>query len=106
MPRDHSITTSRSGLITVAGGKWTTYRQMGEDTIDAAEKIAGFAPRIHQEAAQLQSIMSLVAAGLGIALVPSSIQHLNHPEIAFRRLRDRCGCRRGLFLSLFSRTAA
>jgi glycerol-3-phosphate dehydrogenase len=46
MPRDHSITTSRSGLMTVAGGKWTTYRQMGEDTIDAAEKIAGFAPRI------------------------------------------------------------
>lgn len=52
-------------------------------------RTAGFTPRIHQEAAQLQSIMSLVAAGLGIALVPSSIQHLNHPEIAFRRLRDR-----------------
>ena len=27
-------------------------------------------------------------------------------RIIFRRLRDRCGCRRGLFLSLFSRTAA
>jgi len=27
---------SPSGLITIAGGKWTTYRKMGEDTIDAA----------------------------------------------------------------------
>lgn len=34
--RDHSIEVSLSGLITVAGGKWTTYRKMGADTIDRA----------------------------------------------------------------------
>ncbi|UKJ08991.1 glycerol-3-phosphate dehydrogenase/oxidase [Solitalea lacus] len=34
--RDHSILISESGLITVAGGKWTTYRKMGEDVIDKA----------------------------------------------------------------------
>ncbi|KAK9480088.1 FAD dependent oxidoreductase-domain-containing protein [Lipomyces japonicus] len=34
--RNHLITVSDSGLITVAGGKWTTYRQMAEDTIDEA----------------------------------------------------------------------
>ena len=34
--RNHLITTSDSGLITCAGGKWTTYRQMAEDAVDAA----------------------------------------------------------------------
>ena len=34
--RDHTILISRSGLLTVTGGKWTTYRKMGEDTIDQA----------------------------------------------------------------------
>ncbi len=34
--RDHVVVVSRSGLVTVTGGKWTTYRRMGEDTIDRA----------------------------------------------------------------------
>jgi glycerol-3-phosphate dehydrogenase len=34
--RNHLITHSESGLITVAGGKWTTYREMAEETVDAA----------------------------------------------------------------------
>jgi glycerol-3-phosphate dehydrogenase len=36
LSRDHHLNVSPSGLITIAGGKWTTYRKMGEDTIDAA----------------------------------------------------------------------
>jgi glycerol-3-phosphate dehydrogenase len=39
--RRHKITLSRSGLISVIGGKWTTYRCMAEETIDRAIK-AGF----------------------------------------------------------------
>ncbi len=38
--RDHTIYISSSGLVTVAGGKWTTYRKMAEDTIDHAATIA------------------------------------------------------------------
>ncbi|NXN23686.1 GPDM protein, partial [Nycticryphes semicollaris] len=34
--RNHVVTISESGLITIAGGKWTTYRAMAQDTIDAA----------------------------------------------------------------------
>ncbi|NWW00066.1 GPDM protein, partial [Machaerirhynchus nigripectus] len=34
--RNHVVTVSDSGLITIAGGKWTTYRAMARDTIDAA----------------------------------------------------------------------
>ncbi|XP_013049111.1 glycerol-3-phosphate dehydrogenase, mitochondrial [Anser cygnoides] len=34
--RNHVVTVSDSGLVTIAGGKWTTYRAMAQDTIDAA----------------------------------------------------------------------
>ena len=44
LSRDHTITVSRSGLITISGGKWTTYRHMAEDLIDDAEIIAGLEP--------------------------------------------------------------
>ncbi|HEY9736193.1 MAG TPA: glycerol-3-phosphate dehydrogenase/oxidase, partial [Trichocoleus sp.] len=32
--REHTIRTSSSGLVTITGGKWTTYRKMGEDLVD------------------------------------------------------------------------
>jgi glycerol-3-phosphate dehydrogenase len=38
--RDHTVHISRSGLVTLAGGKWTTYRKMAEDTIDQAALVA------------------------------------------------------------------
>lgn len=42
--RDHSITISKSKLISIAGGKWTTYRRMGEDAIDQAILIGDLTP--------------------------------------------------------------
>lgn len=45
LSRDHSILISRSGLLTVTGGKWTTYRKMAEDTIDQALVLAGLEPK-------------------------------------------------------------
>ncbi|KAL2041260.1 hypothetical protein N7G274_006205 [Stereocaulon virgatum] len=36
--RNHLITISDSGLLTCAGGKWTTYRQMAEEAVDEALK--------------------------------------------------------------------
>lgn len=44
LSREHAILVSGSGLITVAGGKWTTYRLMGEQVIDRAAEIAGLPP--------------------------------------------------------------
>jgi glycerol-3-phosphate dehydrogenase len=38
--REHTVFISRSGLVTIAGGKWTTYRKMAEDTIDKAIEVA------------------------------------------------------------------
>ena len=40
MPRDHSIFVSSSGLVTITGGKWTTYRKMAGQVIDKAAHIA------------------------------------------------------------------
>tara|TARA_R110000868_G_scaffold306734_1_gene568010 strand:+ start:42851 stop:44413 length:1563 start_codon:yes stop_codon:yes gene_type:complete len=39
--RSHHLQVSESGLVTIAGGKWTTYRKMAEDTINQAAIIAG-----------------------------------------------------------------
>ncbi len=36
--RRHKITLSRSGLLSIIGGKWTSYRRMAEETIDKAIK--------------------------------------------------------------------
>ncbi|HSF89633.1 MAG TPA: glycerol-3-phosphate dehydrogenase/oxidase [Saprospiraceae bacterium] len=36
LSRDHQITVSESGLISITGGKWTTYRRMAEDTVNVA----------------------------------------------------------------------
>ncbi len=43
--RSHAILVSVSGLVTITGGKWTTYRKMGEDTIDKAAVIGGLEDR-------------------------------------------------------------
>ncbi|MEX0652746.1 MAG: glycerol-3-phosphate dehydrogenase/oxidase [Phycisphaeraceae bacterium] len=39
--RDHTIHISEAGLVTIAGGKWTTYRKMAEDTVEQAASLAG-----------------------------------------------------------------
>ena len=39
--RDHHLMVSPSGLVTITGGKWTTYRKMGEDVIDQAASVGG-----------------------------------------------------------------
>ena len=44
--RDHSLMISPSGLVTIAGGKWTTYRKMAEDTVNETAILAGLPERI------------------------------------------------------------
>ena len=43
--REHQIEVSPSGLVTVTGGKWTTYRRMAEETVDLAMETAGLEVR-------------------------------------------------------------
>jgi len=43
--RGHKILISKGGLVTLTGGKWTTYRKMGEDVVNRAVKLAGLPVR-------------------------------------------------------------
>ena len=45
LSREHSILVSKSGMLTIAGGKWTTYRKMAQDVVDHAVTLAGLEPR-------------------------------------------------------------
>lgn len=49
----------------------------------------GFAPRITQQARQMQTVIGLVSSGMGFALVPSSVRNLRRPGVRYRRLRRR-----------------
>ena len=43
--RDYFLSTSKSGLVTITGGKWTTYRKMAKVAIDRASRVAGLDER-------------------------------------------------------------
>jgi glycerol-3-phosphate dehydrogenase len=45
LSREHRIEVSHAGLVTITGGKWTTYRRMAEDAVNAAESAAGLTRR-------------------------------------------------------------
>ena len=45
LSRGHMIVIDNSGLLTITGGKWTTYRRMAEDAVDHAINIGGLTPR-------------------------------------------------------------
>ena len=67
LSRDHVISRSKSGLLTITGGKWTTYRRMAEDCVDQAAILAKLEARpcitktlhlhgYHQHAEQLDEL--------------------------------------------------
>ena len=51
--RSHKITVSSSGLLSIIGGKWTTYRKMAEDTIDRAIQV-GKLPKVSSPTRQIK----------------------------------------------------
>ncbi|MEO7924061.1 MAG: glycerol-3-phosphate dehydrogenase/oxidase [Chitinophagaceae bacterium] len=74
LSRDHLINVADSGLITITGGKWTTYRRMAEDVIDIAIEKNGLTakPCSTRE-------LSLTTEYSSSPLV--EITHLNHVEL-------------------------
>ncbi|MDB5777315.1 MAG: LysR family transcriptional regulator [Herbaspirillum sp.] len=58
------------------------------DTILGCFRDAGATPHIGQEAIQMQTIVGLVSAGMGMALVPQSVSNLKRPGVEYRPLRD------------------
>jgi len=56
------------------------------DAILACFRDAGLTPRIGQEAIQMQTIVGLVSAGMGIALVPQSVSNLKRSGVEYKAL--------------------
>jgi DNA-binding transcriptional LysR family regulator len=52
-------------------------------------RAAGFAPKITQHARQMQTVIGLVACGMGFALVPSSVRHLRRTGVRYLSLRGK-----------------
>lgn len=58
------------------------------DAILACFRAAGVTPAIGQQAIQMQTIVGLVSAGIGLALVPQSVSNLMRPGVEYRALHD------------------
>lgn len=58
------------------------------DAILSCFRAAGVVPAIGQLAIQMQTIVSLVSAGMGLALVPQSVSNLMRPGVEYRALAD------------------
>ncbi|MFC4276424.1 LysR family transcriptional regulator [Achromobacter aloeverae] len=92
LPAGHAMAKARAlTLASLRDEDFVLYpRPIGSglyDTILAACRQAGYTPRIAQEAPQMASIISLVAAGFGISLVPASMRHVHTEGVRFRPLR-------------------
>jgi DNA-binding transcriptional LysR family regulator len=77
-------------LAGLAGETFIVYRRRSGpglyDAIFAACHAAGFSPLVGQEAPRIVSTLNLVAAGLGIAIVPASLQRMQMDGVVYRRL--------------------
>ena len=58
------------------------------DAVLAAYRAQGATPRIAQEAIQMQTIVNLVSAGMGVAWVPESVTRLQRPGVVYRAVLD------------------
>ena len=78
LSREHTVVVSRSGLVTVTGGKWTTYRAMAEDVLDRC-MASGALPRRPGGVTQR---LPLVGAAPGRSLAEAPGEHLYGSEAA------------------------
>ncbi|HMA15127.1 MAG TPA: LysR family transcriptional regulator [Kiloniellaceae bacterium] len=80
-------------LADLAGEPFVLYRRAAgpglHDAIVGACQAAGFSPRVEQEAPRVAATLNLVAAGLGVTLVPRSLAGLQAEAIAYRPFTGR-----------------
>ncbi len=81
LSREHTVLVGKSGLVTVTGGKWTTYRAMAEDVL-AQCMAAGLLP---QRAGGVTTRLPLLGAAPGRPLAEPPGEHLYGSEAALLR---------------------
>lgn len=91
VPRDHALAATRSiRLRELAHEPFVIFparpRPSWADVALDLCRGAGFEPRVVQEAVEMVSALSLVAAGIGIALVPGAVRAVRRPGVVFRPL--------------------
>ncbi|MDN3905477.1 LysR family transcriptional regulator [Arthrobacter sp. YD2] len=93
LPSDHPLAGRESisaadlaeePFVTFPGTRGSTVR----DALIQVAMNAGFTPRIMQEAPDSYTILGLVAAGVGVTITVSSVQHINTPGLVYRNLDD------------------
>ena len=77
--REHTVSVSKSGLVTVTGGKWTTYRAMAEDVLEECFRSGQLARR---EAGVTRTLLLAGAAATGIPISAAPGIHLYGSDAA------------------------
>ncbi len=95
LPPGHPLAGWPIALSALAGETFDFYRRPTGpglyDAILSACYAAGFSPIVAQEAPRMSSTLGLVAAGLGVSIVPASMQRMNVEGVAFAGLEDAAG---------------
>jgi len=111
LSREHVVLVSASGLVSITGGKWTTYRKMAQDVIDDAAAVGGLEPRpcvseelrLHgwlaredpdfPEDGVLQPLGSEHRAAAALAAEDPELAEPLHPALPYRKLHLIWGAR-------------
>ncbi|MDA9506889.1 hypothetical protein XI09_20105 [Bradyrhizobium sp. CCBAU 11386] len=94
LPSHHPLARTRSKTVSLKSLANDQFIMIGpagtglHDETMAACRAAGFIPRLGQPAPRITSTLGLVAAGLGIALVPSTMQSVRMKGVVYRALGD------------------
>lgn len=92
VPADHPAAgASGVALATLASEDFVAYPRQGSamgEALAAACLAAGFEPVVRAEVRETSALVSFVAAGLGVALVPEGVRHVRIPGVAYVPLSD------------------
>jgi DNA-binding transcriptional LysR family regulator len=90
LPRSRKLKSNKIRLADLANERFILFHRQGApgvfDTIVGACRTQGFSPRVENEPNSMQTILSLVEAEEGVAIVPASISNLRSNGVQFVRL--------------------
>lgn len=93
LPENHRLAKQdKIGLRSLADESFILFpRYCGKGLYDRIMSLCqqgNFTPQVTQEAIQMQTIIGLVSAGMGIAIVPSSLQNLQRSGVIYREIKE------------------